>query len=297
MLRLTVETGQPVRTLDGRAVGDVLDLSVRVGDDHPAVHRLAIGRRRIEHLVAWSEVATFEHSAVQLAITSTGPPLPADRPTPLEADELLLVRDVLDTQIVDVAGQRVQRVGDVLLARTGNGDLEVVAVDVGIGPVARRLGLRRWAEHRGEQAVDWRDLHLTSERGHRIQLAQPASALHRLDDAELAHLMAALSTEHAADVLATVEPARAAAALQASHREVGTRVALALEDDEAAPVLAELRPEQARHVRRLRSDRTVRRRFQRLRGWRRFRPPRARSGAARRREQAFLSEFDEQGLA
>ena len=54
-------------------------------------------------------------------------------PVPLGPDELLLARDVLDTQIVDTAGRRVQRVGDVLLVRLPDSHLEVVAVDVGIG--------------------------------------------------------------------------------------------------------------------------------------------------------------------
>ena len=35
----------------------------------------------------------------------------------LDADEILLGRDVLDTQVVDVVGQRLARVADVLLDR------------------------------------------------------------------------------------------------------------------------------------------------------------------------------------
>jgi hypothetical protein len=273
MLRLTVETGQPVRTADGTPIGRVLDLTVRLGAPRPVVDRIAIGgRRRIDAFVPWAHVATFEHTAITLSddasLTSA-----ASSPRALEPDELLLVRDVLDTQIVDVAGRRVQRVGDVLLTRLGDGTLEVAAVEVGTAPVLRRIGLRRWAEALREQAVDWQDLHLTSARGHAIQLEVPAAALHRLDAAGLAHLLALLPTAHAADVVARVRPDRGADALEGSHEEVGTRIALALGEPAADEVIARMPEERARHLHRLRHDRAVRRRFRRLRGWRRFPPP------------------------
>lgn len=272
MLRLTIETGQEVHTADAQPLGQVLDLVVRIGTAHPEVTMLAVGARRIDHLVAWRDVASFEHTVVHLR-PGADPIVVVDRAVPLAEDQLLLVRDVLDTQIVDVAGRRVQRVGDVLLARTDDGHLETVAVDVGIAPVLRRLGLRATADRMREQAVDWDDLHLTSARGHAIQLSGTAAAVHRLDERELAHLIALLSTSHAADVIATVPSDRAAAALDASHPEVGARVALALSDDTAATVLEAL-PHATRHrLHGLRRDRAVRRRFERARGWRRFLPP------------------------
>jgi sporulation protein YlmC with PRC-barrel domain len=270
MLRLTVETGQPVHDADGRLLGSVRDLTVRITGDHPPVEHLVVGRAE-RHLVAWHDVASFEHTIVHLRPGARPVPFDAS-PSPLAADELLLVRDVLDTQIVDVAGRRVQRVGDVLLVRTDGGRIEAVAVDVGPAPVLRRLGLRARADHMREQAVDWRDLHLTSTRGHAIQLAVPSAALHRLDDHELAHLIALLSTGLAADVVAAVPPERAAGALDASHPEVGARVALALSDAAADPVLEEMAHETAHHLRGLRRDRAVRRRFERGRGWRRYLP-------------------------
>ena len=55
------------------------------------------------------------------------------------------MRDVLDTQIIDLVGQRLARVADVVLTRTADDRLELVGVEVGFGGVLRRLGLRRLA--------------------------------------------------------------------------------------------------------------------------------------------------------
>lgn len=51
-----------------------------------------------------------------------------------------LKHDVLDRQIVDVDDRRVVRVGDVALAPIDRG-LEAVALEIGIRPVLRRIGL------------------------------------------------------------------------------------------------------------------------------------------------------------
>lgn len=60
------------------------------------------------------------------------------RDTPRTA--LLLGRDVLDTQVFDIAGKRLARVGDVRLEED-QGTLRAVGVEVGVGAVMRRLGL------------------------------------------------------------------------------------------------------------------------------------------------------------
>lgn len=112
---------------------------------------------------------------------------------PLGEGELLLGRDVLDTQVVDIAGLRLARVGDILLTRLPDDRLEVGAVDVGFGSICRRLGLSWPAEHMNEEPLGWGSIHLTSARGHQVQLVTSKAAMHRLDGQELAALLSRLS--------------------------------------------------------------------------------------------------------
>jgi hypothetical protein len=135
----------------------------------------------VTHLVPWSAVAACERSEVWLRPEGSCDRFVIGRgELPLERDELLLVRDVLDTQIIDVVGYRLARVSDVLMTRLDDGRLEVAAVEVGSGAVLRRLGLRRLSERLPVRAVDWRDLHLTSARGHEVHLATRTAAVHQL---------------------------------------------------------------------------------------------------------------------
>lgn len=166
VLLLTRLTGQDVLGPDGQILGRLADLTVRLnrGSESHLVERLVVTRRHgVELVLPWTAVANFHAGQVvlgadQAAALSLGP------------DEMLLGRDVVDTQIVDVVGQRLARVADVVFVQTPDSRLEVLGVEVGFGGVLRRLGLGRIVPGFGNDVVAWSDLHLTSDRGHLVQL-------------------------------------------------------------------------------------------------------------------------------
>lgn len=276
MLVLSRETSQRVRAADGRVVGRLRDLTARLGSEYPVVYRLAVGsRRRLTHLLPWSTVATFARSEVQLRHVGALDRFVVGRgEIALEHDELLLVRDVLDTQIIDVVGHRLCRVSDVLMTRLSDGRLEVAAAEVGIAAMCRRLGLRGLSERLPVRAVDWRDLHLTSARGHEVHLATTTSAMHRLDAQGLAELLTRLDLASATQLVKAVGGQRAAGAVARTHPVVGERIMLALPRADAEGVIDELPAPAQEHYRNRVNSRSplTRRRFRRLRGWRRHRP-------------------------
>lgn len=192
-LRLSALLGSAAIGTGARRIGRVSDLLVTLDDSHPAaVAVLLRGRSRPIRLAA---TATTGDRRLHVA---------EDDATPVpEGDLLRLARDVLDTQIVDVRGRRLVRVGDVELAPHG-GALRVVAVDVGLGSVLRRLGLGRLSDHAPRDALDWTQLHLASGRGHALQLASPAAAVHHLGADELAELVARLPPARGSEVLQAV---------------------------------------------------------------------------------------------
>ncbi|KUI32606.1 PRC-barrel domain-containing protein [Mycobacterium sp. GA-2829] len=277
MLLLSALTGRGVHTPDGRAIGALADLTIRLGDRHGAtlIERIVIHRRRAPALlIPWSAAAALRHNAIEVSGDFTAFAVGAVGAA-LHPDELLLHRDVLDSQVVDIAGQRLARVADVVLAHRGDGRLEVVGVEVGFGAVLRRLGLHRLAARTRPDAVAWPDCHLTSERGHTLQLATPRSAVHLLDARGLAMLVARLDVQSAADVLAARGPTVAAGVIAASHPVVGERMLRAMTDTQTAEVLAEMPPTRAAHWRRtLAVPRPLRgRRLLRFHVWPRRRHP------------------------
>jgi sporulation protein YlmC with PRC-barrel domain len=288
MLLLSHLIGRPVLGPDGTRLGVVLDLTVDLGGRRPVVRHLVLRRsRRAVRYVPWPQVL-IEGRGVRLR---TQLDADAGRGTSPAASQVagsgaggtavdaappnvvLLARDVLDLQVVDLVGHRAGRVADVLLAPGPAGALEVSAVDLGFGAVCRRLGLGRLAARLPGRIVDWADLHLAGGRGHQLQLSTPTAGVHRLDARGLAHLLARLGPRLGSDVARSVGPRRVAAAVARSHPAVADPLILSLRPGEAADVLGELPPEHRRHYRDvLRRQVLRRRRFRRLHGWRRHRP-------------------------
>jgi hypothetical protein len=89
------------------------------------------------------------------------------------AGDLLLVRDVLDVQVLDANGHHRGRVGEVELEPLADGSLEVVAVQTGLRPVLHRLGLRWLAGRASFDRLTWSQLHPRAGRTHayRTELA------------------------------------------------------------------------------------------------------------------------------
>ncbi len=236
VLLLSDVIGSDVRTVDDVVVGHVVDLAVELDAARPSVARVAIGRRhRIRAYGDWAAVESFEHAVVQLAVSADDSSLRSGADA-LREREVLLARDVLDTQIVDLAGKRLTRVSDVVLTRAGE-DIVVVAAEVGAAGVWRRLGLDRLAERTPGRLVPWGDLHLTSARGHALQLSTSCGGVRRLVPTELAAVVAHLPTGQAAEVLDAVPVESAAHALSASRPSVGARLLHALSASKAGQLM------------------------------------------------------------
>ena len=271
--------GVPVVSADRHHVGHVVDVSATLPAETPIVHRLAIGSgRRPRHVVPWSLVDTRDDLGIRLAADMVSlEQHEVDRGSGLGdivlgAEELLLGRDVLDSQVVDLMGRRLSRVSDVLLADDG-GALMVVAVDLGLGALLRRVGLARLGDRMEPVLVAWKDLHLASARGHTVQLATATDGMRRLDSDALADVLTRLATERATDVLRSVGPTRSAMALDASHDVHQRRLVRALSPEEAHDVIEAAPAPLTRSLEEARDEAARQnRRFRRTSGWRVHRP-------------------------
>jgi sporulation protein YlmC with PRC-barrel domain len=262
--------GRDVLGPDQQPVGRLADLTVRLdSDDGPSrVQRLLVTCRGAMALLPWGEVQALRTGQLVLRTGDLGEFRIGSRAEALHPAEILLRRDLLDTQIVDVAGQRLARVGDVLLTRTAGAELDVTGIEVGFSAVLRRLGLTRLAGSGRTDIVSFADVHLTSERGHAVALSTPRAAVHRLGPRELAVLVSRVDTDSATEILSVQEPAVAAEALGAADPEVSERVLRAMPRLLAARIVAAMPAGSARRWRqRLAGAPELGRRFLRSRVW------------------------------
>ena len=185
-------------------------------------------------------------------------------PAPSNDEELYLVADLLDKQIVDVDGRKVVRINDIEVADAG-GRLRVVAADVGVAGLLRRLGLKSFgrrftpAIYRAvpRTMIAWSAVSPIREANpSQVRLSVKESKLARLHPSELAEIISDLSAREAAAVVRQLDDETAADAFEHLDAEkqktliedIGTeRAADIIEEmdaDDAADLLSELPEEQ-----------------------------------------------------
>lgn len=250
---------QKQRVIDnkGVSVGKVSDVIVKLGPKYPYVTAVVVKSHPNKKpvYVPWDIVQTFEESEVTLIGE-----LPPVGPFNVEADEILMIKDILDKQIVDIKGKKLIRVQDIKLARIGI-KLRVMAVDVSISGFLRRLGLRSladWADsRRAPNFIDWANVDILSRADPSLQLKvshEKLSLLHPADIADLVNdlspkqrlaVLGSLDTEIAVDTLGELDPASQAEVLTSMESEAAAHLLGEMAPDDAVDLLADLPQEKA----------------------------------------------------
>ncbi len=151
---------------------------------------------------------------------------------------IYLKRDVLDQQIVDVAGTRVVRVNDL---RIGNFDNRtcVLAIDQSFRGLLRRLGLGGsvLAAPFKVDFIDWRQAQLLGSRG-ALQLNTAAEHLSHLHPADLANIVEEMDIKRGSSLLASLGERQAAKVLEEVDPEWQNILVKYLGPEKAAKILS-----------------------------------------------------------
>jgi CBS domain-containing protein/sporulation protein YlmC with PRC-barrel domain len=244
MLYLSEVLNLPVRDARNRTLGRVADLTARPASSYPRVALIKVRIRRGAHrYVSWEDVRAFE--ATQIILSRGEAEL---SPARLRDPDVLLAKNVLDKQIVDLDGRKLVRVQDVQLARTGR-ELQVLGVDVSTSALIRRLGFTRLAEFIARRfppaAVDWHDVELADWRDPNLRLRLRKESLTRLHPADLAEIAASLSTEERRDLLEALPEEVAADTVEEMSPDLQISVMNSLENREASELVEEMDPDDA----------------------------------------------------
>jgi magnesium transporter len=256
--------GHAVLDSADRKVGVLQDVVAHMGPSFPVVTKFRVrirrhGVRKGElQLVSWSEVLGMEGPNLILRTS-----LPTEE-RQLHERELLLWKNVLDKQMVDVSGRKVVRVNDVVLGTIGR-TARVTGVAIGGAAVLRRLGFLRFARllpfwKLRDTVVPWESvvpldytatnvqLNVHMERLSKLHTADLAQILSEMSNSERSMVLDSLDDETVADIIEEFEPKEQAQLLEAIEEERVPDVVAAMEPDDAADMLQELSPEETANI-------------------------------------------------
>jgi len=249
----------------GEKIGKLQDLKVRLNEPFPPIVGLAVRKRRGKKIfeLAWSAVERMDTATIRLADGAES----ALRPVETAADEIWLRDELLDKQVVDTSGAKIERVNDIHLLSV-NRDLRVVHVDFGWRGLLRRLGCLRgvdkvnlwlFAYRSEEKIISWKyvqpllsapdkkNLKLNvAARGLRtLHPSDLADILEELDRTNRSSLFRSLDLQTAAQTLEEVDdPKLQISLIESAPVERASDILEEMAPDEATDLLAELPEEQ-----------------------------------------------------
>ena len=243
MLYLSQVLGRPILDLDGERVATLRDVIVRLGEDeHPPVAGFVARYRRRDFFMSRWRISHFGEDGVRLKSDILDL-----RPFMRRDGEVLLARDVLDKQLVDVDGKRVVRVNDVQIIEAAN-EWRVTGADVGLMGLWRRLAPAFLRSNRPVEVIDWADVGYLATDAATVQLKSSRGKLSRLHPVEIARLAEALSYQHGAEIVESLDDETAAETLEEMAAERQAQIIGDMDEERAADILERMAPDEAADV-------------------------------------------------
>jgi len=254
-LALSELIGAPVYDPSGTSpVGKVRELALIPQDDPNRVAAFVVKTHHGERLLGMQSVESVNGGVRSDTLASDW--------TPYASGEgmLLLERDLLDQQIIDVFGRKVVRVNDVDIHEESGHEhivLKLSAVDVGARGAIRRLlrgvvpksALRSMMEKVPPRMIPWEFVDLIeTDPARRVKLKISLDRLSKLHPADIADIVEELAPAEREAVFETIDEEVAAQTLEELDPKLQVSVLSSLDSDRAADIVEEMDPDAAADV-------------------------------------------------
>jgi len=243
MIYLSQVLGRPILDLEGERVAVLKDVIVRLGEgDHPPVAGFVARYRRRDFFLPRWRISDFGEHGVRL-----NSDILDLRPFMRRDGEVLLARDVLDKQLIDVDGKRVVRVNDVQIIEAAN-EWHVTGADVSLLGLWRRLAPAFLRSTRPVEVIDWADVGYLATDAATVQLKSHRGRLARLHPVEIARLAEAFSYQQGAEIVESLDDDTAAETLEEMAAERQAQILGDMDEERAADILERMSPDEAADV-------------------------------------------------
>ncbi len=244
--------GASVYDSSGAFAGHVREVAVCPNEDPNRISDFVVKTREGDRLLPMRQVKTVVGPTIQ----ANGTPYDWH---PLVSSEgmLLLERDLLDQQIIDVSGRKVVRVNDVDLRReqvNGALKLKLGRVDIGLRGAIRRLlkgvapsrAIEALATRMPEKSIPWEAVDLIeTDPARRVHLKLEYERLSRLHPADIADILEELAPDEREAVFQSLDEEVAAEALEEIDPRMQVELMRSIHSEKAADIVEEMDPDAA----------------------------------------------------
>jgi len=248
---LTELLGAPVFDASGKPSGRVREVALAPGEDRTRVALLIVKTKHGDRMLPFTSIASIDGGIRAVNSASEWPP------TDGAEGLLLLERDLLDQQVIDVYGRKVVRVNDVDLHQESAGNrtvLKIASVDVGARGAVRRLlkgivpaaALNVLLRKIPPKTIPWEFVDLIeTDPARRVKLKISHERLAKLHPADIADIVEELAPDEREAVFETLDEEVAAEALEEVEPKVQKAIVESLDSERAAEIVEEMEPDAA----------------------------------------------------
>src|SRR5258708_32446434 len=244
--------GAPVHDGSGKLAGLVREVAPSPQHDPSYISELIVKTSDGDRLLSAKEISGLERGVIAIrGKLEDWPPL-------VSSDGLLLLeRDLLDQQIIDISGRKVVRVNDVdLHPEQSNGTLKLKLgrVDIGLRGAVRRLlrglapmkAVEALASRMPDKSIPWEVVDLMeTDPTRRVRLKLEYERLSKLHPADIADILEDLAPAEREAVFGALDEEVAAEALEEIVPRMQTDLITSIDSDKAADIVEEMDPDAA----------------------------------------------------
>lgn len=244
--------GVSVHDSSGKLAGHVREAALSPRHDPSHISDLIVKTREGDRLLAARLFCSLESQVLRAeGHASEWPPL-------ISSDGLLLLeRDLLDQQIIDVHGRKVVRVNDLglqLQPMDGSFKLKVALVDLGLQGAVRRLlkglapkkAIDAFTRRMPQKTIPWEFVDLIeTDPARRVHLKLEYERLSKLHPADIADILEDLAPAEREAVFESLDEEVAAEALEEINPKLQVELMRSIDSDKAADIVEEMDPDAA----------------------------------------------------
>jgi magnesium transporter len=237
--------GQSIYDIAGNSFGRIKDIAIRWDDVYPRVIGIKYASK-IHNLIPIELVKFSGNYRVELTAE-----FGFERTIPLHENDIYASKWLLDKQIIDLKGSKMVRVNDIILSwimQAGRQHMVLVAVDIGVRGLFRRLGLEILFTKFKQNWLILEFIKPLESWNSNLQLNRVKQQLIELHPADIADLIEEMDYKRRANFMENLDDQQAIDALEELNLDTQVEIIEQMDAQRASDILEEMSPDEAADI-------------------------------------------------
>lgn len=242
---LSQELGKTIYDGHGRKIGRLRDMAVRWDGITPRITGIKYAKGVQSHIDI-NQIKHWDKNGLRIKGKFKASCLHQ-----LQEDEIYVSKWLLDKQIIDLKGYKLVRVNDIKLSWVRHEEANeavLLAVDIGVRGLFRRLGLEFIVRNRENNFVGWQYITPLESKTSNLRLSREQHQLSRLHPADIADIIEELDHRERTDLLDKLDDQTAAEAIAEVDLETQVKIIGNMDISRASDILEEMPPDEAADI-------------------------------------------------